>query len=619
MVRSDLILQQIAAHMFRNVLLVSFLLLSATVGLGQTTPRPTPPPPQTRPATVFEITDYGVQVQPDARLIIVMAALDAAGFDPTPAGKEPSAFRKLVRRDQESLDPALRERLKTFFDRNKLPAPATPADQAARYVSLAYAIGQPPLLEAPPRSEDLPGGVLEVLDFAPLVREFYQKSGLDGRLVSYMRAYQAEGDRLRPQAAEMVRAVLSYLHTRPITMSTERVRVKSPDKKKADAIVYSTREHERHFYIVPDLLAAPGTVNLRVIADDYYAIIPEGTDPTSPEMRHSFLQFVIDPLVLKFNKEIAAQRDQVKQLIDLRIKAGSTVSPDVFLVIGRSLVAAAQARFDETMRLADVTNLQRARLQQAKDDAERKAIATQAETSRAAIADEVVAALAEDYENGAVLDFFFADQLRDFQSSGFDIANFFAEMLTGIDSAKENKRLAETEVTRNRALAARKAHPRYSLWLIDPSLEAREATTVARNSALVNKLTEVEKLVQTRNYEQAENALKALLLEYPGDPRLLYTMGKTTSLWARDTTDDDLQTQRLNRALGSYRLSVAAASADTDKGLLSRAHESMGRILAFLDQKDEAMKEFDAAIKIGPVAGGAYNDAVEGKRKLSQP
>ena len=45
----------------------------------------------------------------------------------------------------------------------------------------------------------------------------------------------------------------------------------------------------------------------------------------------------------------------------------------------------------------------------------------------------------------------------------------------------------------------------------------------------------------------------------------------------------------------------------------------MGRILAFLDRKDEALKEFDAAISIGDVAGGAYKDAIEGKRKLGQP
>ena len=77
--------------------------------------------------------------------------------------------------------------------------------------------------------------------------------------------------------------------------------------------------------------------------------------------------------------------------------------------------------------------------------------------------------------------------------------------------------------------------------------------------------------------------------------------------------------QRLNRALANYHLAVAAASPENDRGLLSRAHEAMGRILAFLEHNDEAIKEFEAAIRIGEVPGGAYQDAIEGKRKLSQP
>lgn len=572
---------------------------------------------QTQTATVFDLSEYGVGLRPDARLIIMMAALDAAGFDPTPAGKEPGAFRLLLRRHQANLDPGLRERLKAFFERNKLPAPATPADQAARYVSLAYALGAPPLLDAPERSDDLPSGILAVLDFAPLVRDFYKKSGIDERLPSYMRAYQVEGDRLRQPAAEMVRSVLSYLHTRPILVTTERVKVKSPEKKRSSTNTYSTRMHERRFYVVPDLMAAPGTINLRVIADDYYAIVPESTDPTSSELRRAFMQFVIDPLVLKFNKEIAAQREQVKLLIEARAKEDGVVSPDVFVVISRSLVAAADARYEESNRLAAVTYIQRRRLEQAKDQAARQAIAKEAEARRAAIADETTARLAEEYERGAVLDFFFAERLRDWQASGFDIANFFGDMITGFDPARESKRLTENRIARERGLAARKAHPRYSVWLIDPASEGRETVDTSRSTALVKSLTEVEKLLQTRNYEEAETRLKVLVQENPGEPRLFFTMAQTASLWARDTTDDQLQSQRLNRALANYRLAVAAAMPASDKVLLSRAHEAMGRILAFLDNNAEALKEFEAAIRIGDVTGGAYRDAIEGKRKLA--
>ena len=213
------------------------------------TPRPSATPPaQKRQPSGFELSEYGVSFQSEPRLIIMMAALEAAGFDPTPAGENPSVFRAQVRKDLADLDPDLRGRLRSFYERNKLPAPATAADQAARYLSLAFALGQPPSLDAPARSEDLPPSLLEVLDFAPLVREFYQRSRISEDMVSYTRAYQAEGDRLRKPTAEMVRSVLSYLHTRPITTSLERVLVTAPSvgKKPSTARNYTTRERIRH-------------------------------------------------------------------------------------------------------------------------------------------------------------------------------------------------------------------------------------------------------------------------------------------------------------------------------------------------------------------------------------
>jgi hypothetical protein len=607
--------------MFRESLFIVLFAASVSTAWGQT---PTPAQSPTRPSQPaqtgnFDLTEYGVRIETDQRLIIMMAALDAAGFDPTPPGKEPSPFRALVKKDNAVVDANVRERLKTFFDRNKLPAPAAAADQAARYVSLAFALGPAPGLDAPERSDDLPAGVLEVLDFAPLVREYYQKSGIDERLLSYVRAYQAEGDRLRKPAGEMVRAVLSYLHTRPITTTLERVRVQSPGKKKNAKTGVAIVEHERRFFIVPDLLGVPGAINFRVIADDYYAIVPGGTEPTSSELRRAYIQYLIDGLVLHNNRAIAARREQIKQLIDARTKEGATVSPDPFVVVTKSLVAAADVRFEEANRVAQVDALQRARLAQARDEAARAAIGREAQGARAAIVEEAVARLAEEYENGGLIDFYFADHLRDISATGFDLANFLADMVAGFDPAAEAKRLTEVATVRNRALAARKAHARYSTWLIDPSAEARETTDSTRTAALAKALREVETLLQTRDYAGAETKLKALLREHPGDARLLFALGQTASLWARDTTDDDLQEQRLHQALAHYGFAVQAASPETDRVLLSRAHEAMGRILAFLDRNDEAVKEFDAAIKIGDIAGGAYKDAIEGKRKLAQP
>ena len=149
--------------------------------------------------------------------------------------------------------------------------------------------------------------------------------------------------------------------------------VKNP-KKNSKEKTYTFRQKERRFLILPDLLAARGAINFRIIGDDYYAVVPEGTDPRSSELRRAYLQYVIDALVLRFNKDIALRREQIKQLLNERQKAGAQVSPDVFLSVSRSLVTAADARYEETRRLEMLSRDTRARLTAAKTEADRAAI-----------------------------------------------------------------------------------------------------------------------------------------------------------------------------------------------------------------------------------------------------
>jgi hypothetical protein len=570
-------------------------------------------PVQQRPGATFEVSEYGVDFQADPRIITVMAALDTAGFDPVPAGRQPSVFRAKLRKDLASVDPDLRNRLKTFYERNKLPAPATSADQAARYVSLALALGPTPSLEAPARSDDLPAGLLEVLDFAPLVQEFYRRSGIDEQMVNYVRAYQAEGDRLRGPTTEMVRSLLTYLHTRPLTTSAERVEVKNPSNKSKQK-TYTYREKERRFLILPDLLAPRGAINFRIIGDDYYAVVPEGTDPTSSELRRAYLQYVIDALVLRFNKDIALRREQVKQLLTEREKAGAQVSPDVFLSVSRSLVTAADARFEETRRLEVLSRDTRARFTAAKTEADKATIAKSSQAEMKAIQDETVARLAEEYERGGVLSFYFADQLKGIESAGFDLANFFPDMIASFDPVREAKRPAEYAETVQRALAAREARTAARRSQAEINVEAG-----GKESALVRDLSAIEDTLRNKDYNDAENRLREMLKEYPREPRIFFALGQTASLAASDATDENVQAERLNRALGHYRMAVAASSPDTDKAIMSRAYEAMGRINLFLENTGEAAKQFDEAIKIGDVRGGAYKEALEGKKKLTQP
>jgi hypothetical protein len=579
-------------------------------------------------ASVLNLTPYGITIQPDKRLIVMMAALDAAGFDPTPAGSSPSVFRQQIRKDLATLDPDLRQRMHDFFEHNRLKASAdfkpTPADDAARYVSLALTLGETPQLDSPARSEELPSEILEVLDFAPLVREFYRRSGMNERLPGYYKQYQAEGDNMRRPVQAMVHDVLSYLHTQPITTRMERIVTTAPStgKKKPGQKKYTMREHPRTFFVIPDLLAVPGSINFRGIADDYFVIVPFQGNAASSEIRRAYLQYVIDPLVVRFSKEISERRDQLKIVLASRTKEGGSVSPDVFLAVSRSLVAATDARMEELEKLKVIDAASSSDLRaaaKAKDPAaERAQIVKRQEGLKRAAADEKIAQLADAYERGSVLSFFFADQLNGVETSGFDIASSIPDMVASFDPAKESVRLTEVSEARKRALVARKERIEAAA---KASVNAADAGPGSdRRKGLVQGLAQVEDLLRVKNYTEAEARLKALMLEYQQEPRIFFALGQAASVSAQDAFDEGVQGERLERALFNYRSSIQWASPDYDKALISRAHAAIGRILAFMDKPQDAIKEFDAVIAMGEQADkGALNDALAGKRALAQP
>ena len=68
-----------------------------------------------------------------------------------------------------------------------------------------------------------------------------------------------------------------------------------------------------------------------------------------------------------------------------------------------------------------------------------------------------------------------------------------------------------------------------------------------------------------------------------------------------------------------YPQLLQQARVEYNNGRFSQSEKLYLDALRTLDRNDEAMKEFDAAIKIGEVAGGAYQDAIAGKKKLAQP
>jgi tetratricopeptide (TPR) repeat protein len=324
-------------------------------------------------------------------------------------------------------------------------------------------------------------------------------------------------------------------------------------------------------------------------------------------MRRAYLQYVADPLAVRFSKEISARREDIKRLLEERRADGRSITPDIFLTVSRSLIIAAEVRMNEIIRANAIVS----QVNNEPDAAKRGVLLKQLREAQNTLSDDSVLQLSEGYEGGAVLAFFFAEQLKGLESSGFDVAAMMTDMLATFEVARESKRLTENEPARQRAALARAERLKNAAREINEPLTGR--------TLMLRRLADIEELLRQASYAEAETQLKDLLTQFPGEPRIFFALGQAASGSAQDATDEGVQERRLTTALGQYRLTLEKASPETDKQLISRAHYLTGRIYEHFERKEEALKAFEAAIQIGPVSGGAFVEAQKGKARLTQP
>lgn len=570
-------------------------------------------------AAGFDLSNYGVKIEPDRRLMLVLAALESAqeaspsgGVVPaikTPLSVQGSKFRDRLRADMAEMNPELRQKISLFVSQFKKHHPkATDADLVAPFISMAFALSPAPEFADPVVTSDLPGDLLDVLDFAPLAREFYRRSGFSAKLEDYVKNYRETADgTLRSSTREMVSDVLDYLHTKPQIYYTERVKTQTQKSNSKNTTLnrVETREHERHFYIVPEMLAPVETVNFLNIRDDYYVIVPADTDIGSSEVRRGFLQFVFDPLVLSNPKDVATVSAGIKQLLDERRKVNPSISPDVYLAVSRSLVAAVDIRQNEFEKIRIATAQARQKIDAMTADADRKAVVLELEKFKKMASDEAALQLSEDYEKGAVLAFYFNEQIKGLEDSGFDVASSMREMILSMVPAKEAGRLEQFAEARKRAETARadrKKNPGNSAPILENPVTA--------------KLLEIQKTIDAKNYSKASTELKLLLEKNPGEPRIHYNIGRVASLSAEGITDPERQSEKLLEAKVAYSNVLRSATPATDKALLSLTYVALARIYEFYDNAGYAIQLYDQAIKLDRVAGGAFDEALAGKQKL---
>lgn len=547
-------------------------------------------------------SEANVRIDADSRTFVVMAALNMAGFDYETGGQPLSPVRVELRKDLARLDPQIKEKLAAYYKSHRRPGVEETAD-AARYIALSLMMTAPPafsVYQSPERP--IPQDVQPLLDFIPLLREFYVKSGIRELVPKYVSIGTAYTAAYRIPVGELIYEVLDYFHTVPETVISMRplvVKTISPDAARKQKTTVVSRNRTRQVFVIPEPLAAMDTSTVRGdilnqkedllsrrIGDDYIVIVGPSRTVAADPVRQALIRFVIDPLVERHLKVSLGYKDPILKLVASVPTAAREYSNSVYLVVRESLAQAAEARMRRM-----------------------RSIATRGSYSE----DDALYDVAQAYLGGAVLSFHFYNTLSGLEKVGISFEDVFDEMVATTNFEREAGRAKEFEPLLARVAASR----------------AKPAKTAGRDDvamgSLASKLLASDDLIRQRKFTEARAILSDVLTLQPNNARALYGMAQITTqttspveLNPNADENDKIQAQhdRLEQAIKLYRKAIEKASKDSERWVIQWSHVLLGRIFDFQEFRADAIGEYEKAIALGPdIPNGAYKEAVEGKQR----
>ena len=227
-------------------------------------------------------------------VFVMAAALNACGYD---EGLEESApIRKRVRDEMnvalsKSEDArAKRDRLCLYIAQHRMTGGER---DIAQYISLALYLTPPPELETSVDLTDMPPDSTQVIEVVPLLRDFAAAVDLHGIWLTAHRTFDEELDRIHDPLTKMIVSTNLYL--------------------KMPASTYSGRR----FIVVSEPMLSPRMVNARIYGADYVVVVSpvNGTIPMAG-VRHTYLHYVIEPLIYAREKALDRTQPVLKEVRD---------------------------------------------------------------------------------------------------------------------------------------------------------------------------------------------------------------------------------------------------------------------------------------------------------------
>lgn len=314
----------------------------------------------------------------------VVTALNACGYDQELSASEPVRLqvRAEVARDIEASQEAKsasRELCRFYRDHQQ----NDPSRELAQYLSLALNLGEPPAFQPIVKEADLPPDAAYVLGFVPILQRFYTAANLHGMWIRHSKDYEGYIERNSEAVSKMLLAVDVYF--------------KMPISGYAG----------RRFVTYVEPMTGPGQTNARNYGADYFMVVsPEQGQLNLDQLRHTYLHFILDPLVMKR----ATAMKRVEPLLEAVKTAplDESYKTDITLLVTESLIRAVEARLESGKGKA--ADIQR----------EQKSI--------------------EAAQEGYILAPYFYEKLVEFEKDPAGLQDVFGNWLYYIDIGRERKR-----------------------------------------------------------------------------------------------------------------------------------------------------------------------------------
>jgi tetratricopeptide (TPR) repeat protein len=473
-------------------------------------------------------------------VFLMAAALNACGYDEGLGESAP--VRKSVR-DEMNLAlgksenaRAIRDKLCLYIAQHRMTGGER---DIAQYISLALYLTPPPALETSVELTEMPPDSTQVIEIVPLLRDFAAAVDLHGIWLAVHRTYDQETDRLHDPLSKMIVSTNLYL--------------------KMPAATYDGRR----FVVVIEPMLAPRTVNARIYGTDYVVVVSpaNGTIPMN-SVRHTYLHYLIEPLLYARSNAIDRTQPILKEVRDAPMEFRFR-SDSVALTI-ECLIKAIEARTMDTGIPEYKIPANADRSEMPHYEHERQLYQQKVDAVR-------IAAMRHDMTQGFVLTQYFYSQLIDFEKDPASLRDTIGEMVYSMDVEAEDHqaRLIEFDKEADGDVLTRSAPRKLT------GLDLAEARLAAGDVATASGLARQALIERT----DASNSLESIA----NGARANFILARAAIL-----------TGHPDQAIDNFQKTLAASQ---DPRLLSWSHIYLGRILDLDCKRDQALAEYQEALK----------------------